>query len=144
MPWARAHREVRVSRHSRFSILTLLVLINAAGCAGVREVHLGAGTEMDATGDRKVTPIEGAYVRLQLHSGERISGQVRSISDDAVVLERPRNHAFEERNISRGDIVKLEVIEEADDKRPHVSATAMVLLSVVVLTLAALAQIRVE
>jgi hypothetical protein len=52
-------------------------------------------------------------VRVELVSGETVSGQVRDLSADAITLERPRNYSFKERVLLLDEIDKLEVMEES-------------------------------
>ena len=82
-------------------------------------------------------------MRLTLISGERVSGNVREVTADAVTLDRPRNYSFKEKQVALGEIRELKVLEEGGGRNVKMSWWALSLTLVVTLCLYAMSTIRI-
>ena len=122
----------------------LILLVGLTGCAGSRNStppNGPAAAQSSAWPLAGITP--GAYVRLTLISGERVSGNVREVTTDAVTLDRPRNYSFKEKQVALGEIRELKVLEEAGGRNVKMSWWALSLTLVVTLCLYAMSTIRI-
>lgn len=128
----------------RRGLLALLLVL--AGCSGYRRVSV-PGTEgmrdglHTADGGRPIATVVGAYVRVELASGETVSGELAACGDDSLTLVRPRNYAFEQRAIAVVDVKEVKVLEE-DGGRVRFTPAGIALTAVIGAFLLAVSQIR--
>lgn len=128
----------------RCCLLALLLLL--AGCSSYRRVAvpgaegLGAGLRAD-NGARPIATVVGSYVRVELASGENVSGELAGCTVDSLTLVRPRNYAFEQRAIAVGDVKEVKVLEEGGG-RVRFTPAGIALTAVIGAFLLAVSQIR--
>lgn len=95
----------------------IALLLALAGCSGYRRVAVpGTDGMRDGlyadNGGRPIAAVVGSYVRVELASGETVSGELAACTGDSLTLVRPRNYAFEQQAIAVGDVKEVKVLEE--------------------------------
>ncbi len=126
------------------AFVLLAAMVQLCACAGARNVPLDTIRDAGREADGQDDPLVGAYVRVELDTGEQVTGLVRGIENGDLTLERPRDYSFRERTLASAAIIKVEVIEEASARQPRLTLVGAVASAVVALVLVALSQIRIE
>jgi hypothetical protein len=128
----------------RLTHWVLILLAGLTGCASSRNSNSPNGSAAAQSGVSPLAGITpGAYVRLTLIGGERVSGNVREVTADAVTLDRPRNYSFKERQVALGEIRELKVLEEAGGSNARMSWLAVSLTLIFTFCLYAASTIRI-
>lgn len=126
----------------RCGLIALLLLL--AGCSSYRRVAVPGAEDLGAgNGAPWIATAVGSYVRVELASGETVSGELAGCTGDSLTLVRPRNYAFEQRAIAVGDVREMKVLEEGGG-RVRFTPAGIALTAVIAAFLLLVSQIRWE
>jgi hypothetical protein len=100
--------------HGRsLTIFFVVLLIFVSGCGGTTATRFSNHPNpTDESTKSRDSLVIGRNVRLELLSGSVVSGEVKSISNDSVMIGRTGNYGYEETNVILDQIA---IIEYDDD-----------------------------